>query len=82
MSILVNPHNEQEEKVLLAFLNSMKYDYKPNVGSDENAVMQAFLDQYNKEIDDAEIEIESGDYLNQKQVEELLTNRRKNLNGD
>ena len=82
MSILVNPHNEQEEKVLLAFLYSMKYDYKPNVGSDENAVMQAFLDQYNKEIDDAEIEIESGDYLNQKQVEELLTNRRKNLNGD
>lgn len=82
MSILVNPHNEQEEKVLLAFLNSRKYDYKPNIGADENAVVQAFLDQYNKEIDEAEIEIDSGDYLDQKQVEELLTNRRKNFNGD
>ena len=27
MSIVVNPHNQQEEKVLLAFLDSMEYDY-------------------------------------------------------
>jgi hypothetical protein len=27
MSIVVNPHNQQEEKALLAFLDSMKYDY-------------------------------------------------------
>ncbi len=27
MTILVNTHTEQEEKQLLAFLDSMKYDY-------------------------------------------------------
>lgn len=27
MSIIVNPHNQQEESKLLAFLDSMKYDY-------------------------------------------------------
>jgi len=27
MTIVVNPHNSQEEKALLAFLDSMKYDY-------------------------------------------------------
>ena len=59
MSILVNTHNELEEKVLIAF-----------------------LDQYNKEINEAEAEIESGDYVDQDYVEKLFANRRKNLNGD
>ena len=27
MTVVVNPHNPQEEKALLAFLDSMKYDY-------------------------------------------------------
>ena len=27
MSIIVNPHNQQEELRLLAFLDSMKYEY-------------------------------------------------------
>jgi hypothetical protein len=27
MTIVVNPHNPKEEKALLAFLDSMKYDY-------------------------------------------------------
>ncbi len=27
MSIIVNPHSPQEEKALLSFLDSMKYDY-------------------------------------------------------
>jgi len=27
MTIVVNPHNAQEEHALLAFLDSMKYDY-------------------------------------------------------
>ncbi len=27
MSIIVNPHNPQEEKALLAFLESRKYEY-------------------------------------------------------
>jgi hypothetical protein len=82
MSILVNPHNEQEEKVLIAFLNSMKYDYKPTIGSDEKEVMRDFLDQYNKEIDEAEAEIDAGDYLDQDEVEAFFANRRKSHNGD
>lgn len=28
MTIVVNTHNEQEEKVLLAFLESLQYDYQ------------------------------------------------------
>ena len=27
MTVVVNPHNPQEEKALLAFLDSMKYEY-------------------------------------------------------
>ncbi|MCJ8210292.1 addiction module protein [Mucilaginibacter sp. RS28] len=27
MTVVVHPHNEQEEKVLLAFLNSLNYEY-------------------------------------------------------
>ena len=27
MSIIVNPHGQQEEKALLAFLDTMKYEY-------------------------------------------------------
>jgi len=27
MSIVVNPHNQQEEQALLSFLDSKKYDY-------------------------------------------------------
>ncbi len=41
-----------------------------------------FLKQYNKEIDEAEAEIESGDYVEQNYVEKLFANRRKNLNGN
>ena len=77
MSILVNPHNEQEERALLAFLNSMKYDYKLGIGQSEDEIMLAFLDQYNKEIDEAEADIDAGNFYTQEQVEELLANRRK-----
>ena len=77
MGILVNPHTEHEEKVLIAFLNSMKYDYKPNFDTEKEAVTEAFLDQYNKDIDAAEAEIEAGDYLDQAEVEKLFANRIK-----
>jgi len=80
MSILVNPHNEQEEKLLIDFLKSMKYDYKPGIGAGEDEVMKEFLDQYNKEIDEAEAEIEAGNYLEQEQVEKLFADRRKKIN--
>ena len=77
MSILVNPHNEHEEKLLLEFLNNMKLEYKPGVGTGEEEIMQAFLDQYNKEIDEAEAQIESGNFLDQDEVEKLFADRRK-----
>ena len=82
MSILVNTHNELEEKVLIAFLNSLKYDYKSDVKGKKEEINKDFLDQYNQEIDQAETEIESGDYVDQDYVEKLFANRRKNLNGD
>ena len=82
MSILVNTHNELEEKVLIAFLKSLKYDYKSDVKGKKEEVDKDFLDQYNQEIDKAETEIESGDYVDQDYVEKLFANRRKKLNGD
>lgn len=82
MSILVNPHTEQQERALIAFPDSMKYDYKADADAENTAVMEAFLDQYNKEIDEAEVEIESGNYLDQDEVEKLFAERRKKLNGD
>ena len=38
------------------------------------------LEQYNKEIDEAEAEIESGDYVSHEEVEKLFASRRENLN--
>lgn len=76
MSILVNIKNEQEEKVLVAFLNSLKYNYHTNVEI-ENEVGKAFLNQYNEDVDTANSEIESGTYLNQRDVEEMLKKRRQ-----
>jgi hypothetical protein len=78
MSILVNTHNELEEKVLIAFLDSLRYDYK----SGTHKQTEAFLDEYNKEIDEAEAEIESGDYADHDFVEKLFADRRKSLNED
>jgi hypothetical protein len=77
MNILVNPHSEQEEKALIAFLDGMKYDYRTDIDETE-----AFIDQYNKEIDEAEADIEAGNYLTHDEVEQLFAERRKKLNGD
>ena len=82
MRILVNPHNEQEERVLIAFLNSLQYDYKSGIDDADKEVLEAFLDDYNKEIDEAESEIESGNYLDQDEVEKLFADRRKKINAD
>ena len=56
----------------------MKYDYKTDIDVDT----ETFIDQYNKEIDEAEAEIESGNYLTHDDVEQLFAERRKKLNGD
>jgi len=82
MSILVNPHSEHDEKALIAFLDSRKYDYKADIDAEDKEGMKAFLDQYNNEIDEAEAEIESGNYLDQDEVEKLFADRRKKLNGN
>lgn len=74
MSILVNTQNEQEEKVLLAFLESLKYEYQANV-----EITGIFLDQYNKDIDAADAEIENGNFVSQNDVEMLFEQRRKSI---
>lgn len=76
MSILVNTQNEQEEKVLLAFLESLRYSYQTNI-ENEQQLNEAFLTQYNKDIETADAEIEAGDYVNQNEVEQLFKRRRK-----
>jgi hypothetical protein len=78
MSILVNTHNEIEEKVLLAFLDSLRYDYKSDKG-ERKEDSAAFLDQYNKEMDAAEADIDSGNYVDQGDVEKLFATRRKSI---
>ena len=78
MSILVNTQNEQEEKVLLDFLESLKYEYQANVDNDEQ-ISGVFLDQYNKDIDAADAEIENGNFVSQSDVEMLFEQRRKSI---
>ena len=79
MSILVNTHNEQEEKVLLAFLNSLRFDYKTNVLEDEVAVQEKSVAQYNADIDAATAEIDAGNFVLHEDVEKLFADRRKAL---
>ena len=52
-TLTVNIDNEQEERVLLAFLNSLKYDYKTDVQHD-------ISDAQKKEILRRDREFESG----------------------
>lgn len=77
MSILVNTQSEHEEKVLLAFLNSLRYNYQTNVGDDVEQINAAFLDHYNKDIEQADNEVASGNYISHENVEQMLKNRRK-----
>ncbi|MFA7686326.1 MAG: hypothetical protein WCY25_00505 [Moheibacter sp.] len=79
MSILIDVQNEQEEKVLLAFLNSLNFKFKTITENDNNLILTEFLKNYNHELDDAEHDIESGEFLLHKDVEKLLENRRKSL---
>lgn len=62
MEIVVIPHNEQEEKILLAFLNSMQYEYtsldsKIQVPVNER---KQTIEEYNNEIAEAETEYKKG----------------------
>jgi hypothetical protein len=74
MSILVKTQNENEEKVLLAFLNSLKYQYEIDIDNLENAK------RYNYDIEIADKEIEDGNFQMHDEVELILKNRTKNPN--
>ena len=65
MAILVTTHNEQEEKVLIAFLNSLHYDYVPaeiNIPVTEDEKRQT-VEEYNNEIAEAEAEYKKGNSI-------------------
>ncbi len=71
MSIIVETKTKQEEKVLLAFLDSLRYTYQPNNNE------EIFLAQYNHELALADAEIDAGNFLSQQQVEQLFESRKK-----
>lgn len=79
MSILVSTKNEREEKVLIAFLDSLDYKYRSDIDETVNKPDIIFLDQYNKEIDQADAEVNNGDFIDHDDVELLFQNRRKTV---
>lgn len=75
MEIVVTPHSPEEEKVLLAFLDSLRYEYtslslKPEPPGGEQ---KQTIEQYNNEIAEAEAEYKKGASVT---IEEL----KKNMN--
>ena len=80
MTIQVYPYSEQEEKALIDFLKSRHYHFK----STDDAEMPdaTFLEQYNKEIDESESQIDAGDYLGHEQVKQHFANKRKRNGGN
>ncbi len=79
MSVLVNTKNEQEEKVLLAFLDSLHYNYQADVDKSAAELNDQFVNQYNTEIEHADAEVAAGNFVSHNDVEQLLKNRRKAL---
>ena len=82
MSVLVNTKNEQEEKVLLAFLNSLHYNYQFGFEAEADPINASFLDQYNNEIDQADSEIEGGDLLSTKMLNCFFNKEEKFFDGN
>jgi hypothetical protein len=79
MSIQVYPYKDKDEKELLDFLKSRHYNYK---ATDENEIPDAeFLDQYNKELDEAEAQIDKGDYLTHDEVKKFFADKRSRTSG-
>jgi hypothetical protein len=81
MSILVNTQNEREEKILLAFLDSLRYNYQTDIGDNIEHTNAAFLDHYNADIEQADNEVAKGEYVSHENVERLLKDRKKLSNG-
>jgi len=68
-----------QEKVLLAFLNSLKFDYKAGIVADEETMQEEFITQYNSEIGAAVADIDAGNFVLHEDVEKLFADRRKAL---
>jgi hypothetical protein len=80
MTIVVNTYSEQEEKALLDFLESRHYNYK---STDENTVVDVkFLEDYNKDLEESEAQIDAGEYYTHDEVKKNLAVRRKRISGD
>jgi len=80
MTIQVYTLNEQEEKALLAFLESRHYNYK---SSDEHEVSDAkFLDTYNKDLEEAEAQIDSDDFISHQDVKDFFANKKRDGGGN
>jgi hypothetical protein len=75
VTIVVNPHNPQEEQALLAFLDNMKYDYSRE---DETFVLS---DARQKEILERDREYEAGE-TETYSIDEIiaqLTSKKNNV---
>ena len=57
-TLTVNIDNEQEERVLLAFLNSLKYDYKTDVQHDISDAQKEELLRRERDFEAGKIESE------------------------
>lgn len=69
MSILVKTQNKNEEKILLAFLDSLKYQYEIEIDDLEKVKL------YNLEVENADKDIENGNFIVHEEVELILKNR-------
>lgn len=78
MSILVNTQNEHEEKVILAFLNSLSIQYKTDIDGEEQ-VFEHFIKRYNEDLSKADSEIENGKFIIQEDIELLFKKRRDSI---
>jgi predicted transcriptional regulator len=79
MTIQVYTHNDQEEKALLEFLSSRHYDYRETVKEETEEPDAAFLDEYNRELDEGEAQIDAGNYFTQEEVMQYFAERRKKI---
>ena len=80
MSINVYPDNEQEAKVLLDFLKSRHYSYK--FGIEHEAADIEFLNEYNRELVEAEAQIDAGDYFTHEEVKNFFADKKKCASGN
>lgn len=75
MPIIVSPHNAQEEKVLLAFLKSLEYEFSEeddiSVPSPKGERRQT-LEEYNEEIENAVAEAEAGIFYTHEEVLKMI----------